>query len=54
MVCLQIVIWSQVFLSNANNFEKDLFDSWLIHQTLTGTESLDQSGPGSNCRTPEE
>ena len=34
-----------VFLSNTDNFQTDLF-SLLIR--LTGTTTLDQSGPGSN------
>ena len=35
IICLHTVIWFQVFPSNTNNFQTDLFDP-------------EQSGPGSN------
>ena len=42
---MQTVIGFQVFLSNINNFQTDLFD---LDGILTGTTIPDQSGPGSN------
>ena len=36
------VIWYEVFISNTSNLQKELFYQ-------TGTTTLGQSGPGSNC-----
>ena len=42
---LHTILWIQVFLSNINKFQKDLFNSLL---RLTGTTTPGQSEPGSN------
>ena len=40
-----LVIWFQAFLSNGNNFQKNLFD---LHETLRSTTSPVTSGSGIN------
>ena len=40
------VLWYQVFLSNTNNLQTSI---WPIDRMITGTNSLRQSGNGSNA-----